>query len=223
MNLSKKIGAYRHRSKSTEDYRILKNNIQLLSVDNNVQIIMVASSGAREGRSIIASNLAKTLADSEKKTILLDCDNRNPNIHKIFRIPNEKGLTNILMGEVKFEETNYETKQKNLYVITLGDKTLNYAELLSTSRLNAFLQKLKESFDYIIIDTPPVTLIDDAQVISKYTDACIFVVAAHKIDRKSVVLGKESLEKAGANIIGVVFNRTHNKRFGIKRDKEKVR
>lgn len=206
-NISKVIIPYKPRSRRAKEYRILKTNIQLLSIDSKVQAIMVASAGRQEGRSVIASNLAMTLADSGKKTILLDCDYKNPSICNILGILNEKGLSDILMDKIKYCEKDYITMQENLYVITSGSKTANYEELLSSSKLNKFILMLKESFNYIIIDTPPVNLTVDAQVISKYTDGCVFVVAEHTIDRKSVILAKETLEKSGVNIIGVVFNK----------------
>jgi len=215
MSLPKIISIIKPKSPVTEAYRNLKNNIQLSSLEKELQIIMIASAGVNEGRTITASNLAAVMAESGKKTILIDCDQRKPNIHNIFAFSNEKGLSNILLGQINFDEKEWITNQNNLYVIPSGPKTANYADLLSADKLNSFLHKLKEKFDYIIIDTPPTTMVGDAQIISKYIDGCVYVVGAGEVDKKIVVQGKENLEKVGTNILGVVFNKTdlNSKKF----------
>lgn len=215
MSLPKIISINKPKSLITEAYRNIKNNIQLLSVGKELKIIMIASAGSNEGRTLSAANIAVVMAESGKKTILIDCDQRKPSVHKLFGRSNEKGLSNILLGQIDFEEIDWATNQKNLYVISSGTKTENYAELLSFNKLNSFLQILKEKFDYIIIDTPPITMVGDAQIISKYTDGCVYVVGAGEIEKKIVIQGKEILENVGANILGVLFNKTdlNSKRF----------
>ncbi|MBZ9687735.1 CpsD/CapB family tyrosine-protein kinase [Clostridium estertheticum] len=215
MDLGKVISIKNPKSPISEAYRNLKNNVQLLSLEKELKIIMIASAGSNEGRTITASNLAAVMAESGKKTILIDCDSRKPNLHNMFGVSNESGLSNILLGQVKFDEAEWVTKQENMYVLTAGIKTINQAELLSSDKLNKFLQGLKESFDYIIIDTPPVTLAGDAKIISKYADACVYVVGIGEVDKKVVMKGKEILDSVGATFLGVVFNKTdlNTKRF----------
>ncbi|MGV8984568.1 CpsD/CapB family tyrosine-protein kinase [Clostridium sp.] len=215
MNRHQIISINKPKSLITEAYRNLKNNIQLYSLEKELKIIMVASAGPNEGRTLTAANLAVVMAESGKKTILIDCDQRKPNIHNFFGFSNEKGLSNILLGQMIFDEKEWVTNQNELYVIPSGPKTVNYAELLSLDKLNGFLHKLKEKFDYIIIDTPPITMVRDAEIISKYVDGCVYVVGIGEVDKKNVIQGKEMLDKVGVDIIGVVFNKTdlNSKRF----------
>ncbi|MBU3191235.1 CpsD/CapB family tyrosine-protein kinase [Clostridium bowmanii] len=209
------ISISKPKSLITEAYRNLKNNIQLSSLEKELKIIMIASAGSNEGRTLTASNLAVVMAESGKKTILIDCDQRKSNIHNLFGFSNEKGLSNILLGQMIFDEIEWVTNQNELYVIPSGPKTINYAELLSLDKLSSFLHKLKEKFDYIIIDTPPLTMVRDAQIISKYVDGCVYVVGVGEVDKKNAIQGKEILDKVSANILGVVFNKTdlNSKRF----------
>ncbi|MCB2359025.1 CpsD/CapB family tyrosine-protein kinase [Clostridium estertheticum] len=183
-------------------------NIQLLNADSKKKVIMIASSENGDGRSTITSYLSLSLAKSGKKTIIVDCDLKNPNIHNMFDLTNDKGLVNYLSGDVLFEKVVKTTKIKNLSILTSGAVTLNYAEFFVSSRFNEFITSLKEDYDYIIIDTPPITLGADAEVLSRYTDGCVLVVKSGKTEIKSAHTAKEILQKVHANIIGVFLNGT---------------
>jgi capsular exopolysaccharide synthesis family protein len=188
----------------------LKANIQFLGVDKKSKVIMISSAEKSDGRSTTASYLSLAFAKSGKKTILVDCDVRNSNIHNVFDLKNDdKGLVNLLSGNIKFEEALKTTKQKNLSIVTSGTKSLNYAELLVSEKFNEFLEKLKENFDYIILDTSPLTQGADGQAISKYADGCVLVVKDGQTERKTAIKAKEILERANANIIGVFLNKTN--------------
>lgn len=186
----------------------LKANIQFKFADKESKVIMIASAENKDGRSTTAAYLSLVLAESGKKTILVDCDQRNSSIHNMFNLSNEKGLVNFLTGDIKIEEAVNTTKQKNLSILTSGSKSLNYAELFVSSNFNEFIVALKKDFDYIILDTPPLTQGADAEVLSKYTDGCVLVVKSGQTERKSATKAKEILLKANANIIGVFLNKT---------------
>ena len=187
----------------------LKSNIQFLNSDSEKKVIMIASSGNGDGRSTTAAYLSLSLAKSGKKTMLIDCDLKNPNIHNMFDLTNDKGLVNYLSGDAPFEKVVKTTKLKNLSIMTCGITTVSYAELFVSSKYKEFITSLKEDFDYIIIDTPPVTIGADAEALSKYTDGCVLVVNAGKTERQTVIKVKGILEKANANIIGVFLNKTN--------------
>ena len=186
----------------------LKANIQFICGDSEKKVIMIASAEENEGRSTTAAYLSLVLAESGKKTILLDCDLKKSNIHNMFDLSNDKGLTNYLSGDIKFEAAVKTTKQNNLYILTSGTKTLNYAENFVSPDFNEFILSLKKDFDYIIIDTPPLTQSADAQAISKYADGSVIVVKSGQTERKNAAKAKEILQKANTNIIGVFLNQT---------------
>ena len=122
----------------------LKANIQLLNADSEKKVIMITSAESSEGRSTTTSYLSLLLAKSGKKTIIVDCDLKKPNIHNMFGLTNDKGLVNYLSGDVLFEKVVKTTEIKNLSILTSGASTLNYAELFVSSRFNEFIISLKK-------------------------------------------------------------------------------
>jgi capsular exopolysaccharide synthesis family protein len=195
---------------NNEEFNELKANIQFQSANKKSKVIMISSADKNEGRSTTAAYLSKAFAQSGKKTMLVDCDLRNSNIHNLFDLKNDdRGLVNFLSGDIKFEQVLKTTKQKNLSVVTSGSKSSNYAELLVSTKFNEFLEKLKEDFDYIILDTPPLTQGADAEAISKNAEACVLVIKDGQTERKTAIKAKDILEKANANIIGVCLNKTN--------------
>ncbi len=195
-------------SSNAKAFNELKANIQFLCAEKNSKVIMISSAEKNEGRSTTAAYLALSLAESGKKTILVDCDQKNPNIHNMFSLLNDKGLVNFLSGDIKFETVVQTTKQENLSIVTSGEKSLNYAELLVSENFNEFIKTLKEENDYIILDTSPLNEGADAKTLTKYADGCVLVVKYGETERKTAAKAKEILEKANANIIGVFLNKT---------------
>ncbi|MGH4122982.1 MAG: CpsD/CapB family tyrosine-protein kinase [Clostridium sp.] len=187
----------------------LKANIQFLCTGSESKVIMICSAEQKAGRSTTAAYLSLVLAQSGKKTILVDCDQRNSNIHNMFNLKNDdKGLVNFLSGDIVLEAVINTTKQKNLSIITSGANALNYAELFVSEKFNEFTGSLKKDFDYIIIDSSPLTESADAKAIAKNADGCVLVVKYGGTERKTAIKGKEILEKANASIIGVFLNKT---------------
>ena len=154
------------KSRSAEAYRTLRTNIQFSSIDgDNLKTILVTSSGPGEGKSTVAINLAITIAQSGKKVLLLDCDFRKPSIHKKLGLPNREGLTNILIKDKNIEDCILSTSTSNLFVLTSGAIPPNPSELLGTKKMENIIINLKEFFDIIIIDSPPVIAVTDAQIL----------------------------------------------------------
>lgn len=197
------------KSPISEAYRTLRTNIQFSSIDSKPKTLLITSSSPREGKTTTAVNLAVSIAQEGKRTVLLDCDLRKPKIHTIFKISNEAGgLSNILIDEIKAEQGIKETEVPNLYVLPSGKTPPNPSELLSSQKMQQFMEYLRQSFDYIVIDSPPLIVVTDAQIISKYSDACILIVAAGESNRNAVIKAKELLCNVNANLIGVVLNKT---------------
>lgn len=194
-------------SMTMEAFRTLRTNVEFSSIDKKVQSIMLTSSKQGEGKSSIAYVLAFIMSQNGKKTLLVDCDLRKPELHKFFETSNKKGLSNILCGVNKWEEEKYKTKYNNLYMITAGTKPPNPTELLSSHRMREFVEALKQNFDYIIMDTPPVGVVTDAQVLSTLCDGCIFVVAAGESEKEDTIKAKNLLKIVNAKILGVCLNK----------------
>lgn len=190
-----------------EAYRTLRTNIQFSSIDKQVQVVCVTSSGPGEGKSTVASNLAVVTAESGKKTLLIDCDQRKSRLHKIFGLSNLVGLSDLLAGKVTFTEAVQKSGIDNLLVLTAGTKPPNPSELLSSTKMKNFINTLRDKIDFIIIDLPPVLMVTDAQLLASYTDGYILVVSSGEADRDAAAKSKELLEKVNGKILGVVLNK----------------
>lgn len=188
-----------------ESYRTLRTNIQYSSFDKEYKVIVVTSSDPSEGKSTTAGNLALSMAQDDKKVILIDCDLRKPSLHKKFKISNLVGLSDVIIGKTDLVKA-VNRYNKNLVILTSGKIPPNPSEMLSSKTMENLLETLKESFDYIILDTPPVQAVTDSQILSTKADGTILVVRAEKTKRESVQNAVNLLKKVNANIIGTVLN-----------------
>lgn len=195
------------KSPVSEAYRILRTNIQFSSFDNKIKTIVVTSSGPSEGKTTTVCNLGISMAEAQYKTIIVDCDQRKPKVHRIFEISNEKGLSDLLIDEVSIEDVLNKTSVDNLYVLPSGTRPPNPSELLASTKMHQFLDYLKENFDYIVLDAPPIIMVTDAQILSQYSDGCLLVIASGEADKEAAIKAKKLLENVNAKIIGVVLNK----------------
>lgn len=193
----------------SEAFRTLRTNIQFTNIDKKIKTIVVTSSNQGEGKTTVASNLAASMAQTDKNVLLIDCDMRKPRIHKVFGITNLDGLTNILMGEKKLVDVEYKGDQdiKSLTVVISGPIPPNPAELLGSRRMKEFLEDVRDQFDMIILDSPPINLVTDSAILSTLTDGTILVIEVGQTDIEAAKSGKELLDKVHANLIGVVLNK----------------
>jgi capsular exopolysaccharide synthesis family protein len=195
------------KSRTAEAFRTLRTNIQFSSLDKEIKCIVVTSSGSGEGKSTVMSNLAITMAESGKKVILIDCDLRKPSIHKKLGVTNSIGLTNMLVQDVKKEECIFKTSVNNLFVLTSGPIPPNPAELLGTKKMLNLIENLKEEFELVLIDAPPVLAVTDAQILATIADGVIFVASYGEAQKNALVDAKQLIDKVGGKIIGIVFNK----------------
>lgn len=198
------------KSIAAESYRTLRTNIQYSSFDKEYRVIVVTSSEPGEGKSTTSGNLALSLAQSEKKAILIDCDMRKPSIHKKFKISNIYGLSDVLVGKETLDDAT--SKRGNLTILTAGKIPPNPSEMLGSKAMSNLLEELKKDFDYIILDTPPVQAVTDSQILSTKADGTILVVRAERTKKDSVQNSINLLKKVNANIIGTVLNGVDNNR-----------
>ena len=192
-----------------ESYRTLRTNIQYSSIDKEIKSIVVTSANPQDGKSTISGNLALSFAQNGKKVIIIDCDLRRPSIHKNFYLSNSYGLSEVLIGKEALDKAIQEYKT-NLHILTSGNIPPNSIEMISSISMNNLLEELKIEYDILIIDSPPLGVFSDGQILSTKVDGTILVVKAGESKIEDVKEAKNLLNKVGANIIGVVINKVNN-------------
>lgn len=200
------IALHSPKSTASESYRGIRTNILFSTAESVPQVILVSSSGPREGKTITAANVAITMAQAGSKIIILDCDMRRPEIHKLFGATRDRGMSNILVGIDNIGEIIQSTKIPNLDVITSGPIPPNPSEMVGSKRMESLLVALRKRYDHILIDSPPVTAVTDALVLSKSADGVIIVIRTGDMARQIVKNGISQLNNVGAHIIGAVLN-----------------
>jgi non-specific protein-tyrosine kinase len=190
-----------------EAYRSLRTNLQFAGTENPLRTIVVTSPTPEDGKSTIATNLALVLAQSGRKTFLIDADLRRPKIHKFFGLENNDGLGEmfirprlVLNGNLKPVET------RNISVLTAGRLAPNPAELLESARMEELLAAVKEQYDVGVIDTPPVLAVTDASVLAPKVDGVLLVVRPGITKKEAAKQAIAELRHVGANVLGVVLN-----------------
>lgn len=194
------------KSIASEAYRGIRTGILFSSAETEPQVILVSSSGPLEGKTITATNLAITMAQSGSKVIILDCDLRRPRIHKVFDITRDQGITNLLVGNKDIEEVVFRTQIPDLDVIPCGPISPNPSEILGSSRMTNLLETLKRNYSRIIIDSPPITVVTDAVILARSADGVVLVIHANNTAREIVKNGLDQLKAVGAHILGAVLN-----------------
>ena len=200
------------KSPAAEAYRVLRTNIQFASVDKPIKVIAVTSAGPEEGKTTTVTNLAISFAQSGNKVLLIDADLRRPRVHKSFDLPNDTGVTTVLAQHADFRTCITECKIDNLYILTSGLIPPNPSELLSSNAMKSLIMQLREDFDMILLDSPPVGIVTDAAILSTIADGTILVVSSGKIEIEAAQRAKELLQKVDANILGVVLNNVKKNR-----------
>lgn len=198
---------------ASEAYRTLRTNLFYSLADTPPEVIVLTSPGPQEGKSTTCANLGVVLAQADKSTLVVDCDLRKPVIHKIFGLRNVHGLTNTLAGERNLEDVWHEPL-KDLKVVTVGPVPINPAEVLSSRRFAEFLERVRQEFDYVLVDAPPTQLVSDAAVLATQGDGVLLVLDAQKTRKGAVRQAIRSLEAVGAKILGTVMNNVRSARGG---------
>ncbi len=199
------------RSPVSEAFRALRTNIDFSSVDEQIQIIMVTSSGPEEGKSTVTANLAAAYAQADKKVLLIDGDLRKPTAHKTFSLSNRAGLSSLLSQQADLEDVVQDSGVSNLSIMTSGPIPPNPAEMMASNRMSAVLQELRQRYDMILFDTPPLLAVTDAQIVASKSDGVIMVVSYGKVKRDIAAKAKANLDRVGAKMLGVVLNNVKRK------------
>jgi capsular exopolysaccharide synthesis family protein len=201
------------KSAAAEAFRSLRTNIQFASPDKPVHTILATSTRPDDGKSTTIANLAITFAAAGSPTVLVDCDLRRPHVHQIFNLSNETGLTTLVSEMVRAAGDGasaklplLETQVPNLKVLTSGPVPPNPAEILASQRMAEILALLRNSAEYVLIDTPPIIAVTDAAVLAPRVDGVLLVVNAGKTRRDLALKARDMLRQVNANLLGVVLN-----------------
>ena len=198
-----------------EAFKALRTNISYLLNDNSRgHVLMITSSIPGEGKSNVSVNLSMTLAQDNKKVILLDCDMRKGTLHRYLNVsPTALGLSSVLTGEIKLSEAIYRLSY-GFSFIPVGILPTNPSELIGGRNMNRLLSELSKVYDYVICDTAPVNAVSDTSALCRFVDGTILVVSHNEVTRNTALAAKEQLEASNANIIGVVLNKYDAKASG---------
>ncbi|MEB8131392.1 polysaccharide biosynthesis tyrosine autokinase [Mammaliicoccus sciuri] len=191
----------------SEKFRGIRTNILFSTADNDIQTIVFTSEKPAAGKSTISANVAITYAQAGYKTLLIDGDMRKPTQHYIFNTDNMDGFSNLIINKTDYNKAIHKTDMINLDILTSGPIPPNPSELIGSEKSLEVFDYLRNEYDFIIIDTPPVNTVTDAQLFAEIAKYVVYVVDVQKNDRHVVKKGKELIEKAGAKILGVVLNK----------------
>lgn len=198
-----------------EIYRQLRTGIEYSSFQKNLQVVNLTSTNPSEGKSSVSSNLAMVSIAKYPNVLLIDCDLRKPVQHKIFKVSNKIGLSDLLLNIDNFdlEEDHYFQKFKDstsggkLYLLTSGTKVPNPQEMLASEKFKKMITMLRQRFDFIILDCPPISAVADAIPVSNISDGTIFVVSARETNKNDAKTAITQLKRNGANMLGTVLTK----------------
>ena len=202
------IETYEHpRSVLSEKFRGIRTNITFSTAEGNINSLVVTAERPDAGKSTITSNTAITYAQSGMKTLIIDGDMRKPTQHYLFQEQNLRGLSTAIVEDNPVEDYIISTRVNNLDLLAAGPIPPNPSELIASARFEELFEKLKSQYDMVIIDTPPVLTVTDAQLFSKLAKNTLLIVDASQNNRNEVIRAKELIEKSGAKILGVILNK----------------
>lgn len=193
------------RSPISEAFRMLRANLKFMSADKELKVIVVTSSVPQEGKSTVAANLATSMAQMERRVLLIDGDLHRPSQHHIWELPNAQGLSNVIVGQVEVMSA-IKKGMDNLDVLTCGAVPPSPASLLDSKRMASLIESFRSYYDYVIIDAPSLNLAADAATLGQMADGVLLVVRPGVVDSVNAAFACEMLEKSGQNVLGQVVN-----------------
>jgi capsular exopolysaccharide synthesis family protein len=201
------LALYESDSPVSESFRAIKARILHSSPNSEItKLLLVTSPAEGEGKSFVSFNLAGNFAQSNKRTLLIDCDLRRPRLHSIMGVNKKPGLVDILLKKATLEEVIRKTRRDNLSYVTSGSISQNPAELLDSKMMNKFLDEMRDLFDIIIIDSAPIVAVIDAEILTKLADGTILVVSADKTKHQLMIDAVNIINRNKGHFIGTVLN-----------------
>lgn len=192
--------------------KTLATNIRFASVDNPVRSIVVTSSIPNEGKTTIATNLAQALASGGKAVLIVECDMRRRSLATALGAHARNGIYAVLSGQVELDDAVVRTSTRNVWFLDSEPHIPNPVDILGSKRFHSFIERLKDEYDYVVLDTPPLSAFIDAAVIGSIADGTLLVVRRNFVRREEVLSAYEQLKKAEANVLGTVLNYCEDKK-----------
>jgi capsular exopolysaccharide synthesis family protein len=196
------------RTALAENFEIIRTNLLSIASFTKVpQVTMITSARPNEGKTLVSSNLAAAFAQVGDRTLLIDTDLRRGHAHRLFGYRRAPGLSNVLLDELPIEEAIRPTAQRNHFVLTAGRQLDTGPEILGSARFADLMAQLREKYDRIIIDTPPVLGLSETLVLQRHVDGVLFVIRGGHTSFRIMKGAIETLQSSGANFYGFVLNR----------------
>ncbi|TWT27891.1 CpsD/CapB family tyrosine-protein kinase [Planomicrobium sp. CPCC 101110] len=190
----------------TEQYRTIRSNINFSLPSVDMKTLLFTSASKEEGKSTTSGNIAIVFAESGKKVLLVDADMRRPTLHHTFRMSNKVGLSNLLLEKGNLQDAIKKSGIRGLDLLMSGQIPSNPAELLDSVVMTRLIDELKEKYDLIIFDSPPILAVTDAKILANKCDGTVLIVNTGKTEKESVTKARDALATAKAFILGVVLN-----------------
>jgi capsular exopolysaccharide synthesis family protein len=199
---------YFHRpgSREAESFRSVRTSLFATAKETGAKVIQISSPEPGDGKTTSASNLAVAIAQSGKRVLLVDADLRRPTVHKLFGLPQDVGLNEVLREEIRWEHALRETRVEGLSVLPAGQCPANPAELLSLGSLGQFLREARADFDYVLVDSPPLLAVSDPCVVAPHVDGFLLIVRMGKNTRSALARARETIETHAVPVYGVIAN-----------------
>jgi capsular exopolysaccharide synthesis family protein len=197
-----------------EHYRNIRTSLLLSTPERPPKVFVVTSALPQEGKTATNVNLAIAFAQLGKKVLILDCDMRRPRVHKIFKIKNTLGITSFLVGRNRIEDIIYRYPgEPNLHIIPSGPVPPNPVELAVSRGMKEMMAVLRQHYDFIFIDAPPLMGIQDAILLGEYADGLLLVAWGGKTPRKVIEKARAEIERFSIKLFGVILNKVNMRRF----------
>jgi succinoglycan biosynthesis transport protein ExoP len=190
-----------------ESHRMLRTNLEFSGVDDAIRCVAVTSSQPNEGKSTSSVDLAIVMAMDGKKVILVDVDLRRPSLHRMFDVPNKVGFTNVVAGTSSLEEALQETSVPGLWLLSSGPIPPNPPELLNSKAGRVCIEKIRESADFVVLDTPPALVMSDARIVASIAGAVLLVVSVKEASTREIARTSAQLVQTGTRVLGVILNK----------------
>lgn len=201
---------------TSEAYRALRTSVLLLTAERPPQVVLITSSQPGEGKTCTSLNLAATLAQKGSRVLLMDADLRRPGLAKALEMPNARGLSGILTGAYEYDDSLLQrvVGLESLCLLSTGPRAPNPAELLCSMKMETLLSRVRQDFNHVVIDSPPILPITDATILSSLVDGVIMVVECDMTSRAALSRACRVMEHSGGKILGTVFNKVDLRRDG---------
>lgn len=189
-----------------EEIRMLRTNVQFVNVDSDAQTLLISSAVPDEGKTLVATNLALSMAQSGRSVLLIDADLRNPNVSKLLGLENSVGLVTALIGRTTLADS-IQTHSSGVYFLATGPTPPNPAEVLGSNAMSELLRQVRTEYDTVIIDAPPILAVADASILLTQVDGVLLLARYASTTREQLRLAAERIETVGGRLLGTILNR----------------